>query len=64
MSSVSYGEPGALELYDLEQDPGEQNDLAGSMPDLASKLAEKLRSWRRQVGAQDMEKNPSFKPEL
>jgi len=61
---TAYGEPGALELYDLEQDPGEQNDMAGSMPHVASRLSEKLASWRGRVGAQDMEKNPSFKSEL
>jgi len=56
----AYGEPGALELYDLELDPGEQNNLAASMPDLASKLSGRLRSWRKHVGAQEMKKNPAF----
>jgi len=56
----AYGEPGALELYDLELDPSEQNNLANSMPDLASKLSEQLRAWRKHVGAQEMKKNPAF----
>ncbi len=52
-----YGEEGALELYDLENDPGEQTNLADRMPDLALELSGKLRSWRTHVGAQEMKKN-------
>ena len=52
-----------FELYDLDRDPGEQDNLADSMSDMASKLLGKLKSWRAQVGAQEMKKNPSFKPE-
>ncbi len=47
---------GALELYDLQKDPGEQNNLADSKPEIANKLRHELRSWRQQVGAQEMKK--------
>ncbi|UCF44345.1 MAG: sulfatase [Planctomycetota bacterium] len=53
-----YGEKGALELYDLDNDPAERNNLAASMPDLAADLYRRLRTWRKQIGAQLMTPNP------
>ena len=52
-----YGTDGAVELYHLENDPGEQNNLADSLPDLAAKILSDLQAWRKQVDAQDMEKS-------
>ncbi len=43
---------GGLELYDLEADPGETRDLAGSMPDLAAELAGRLADALRAADAQ------------
>ena len=40
------------ELYDLESDPGEQHDLADSLPQQASILMKKLDQWIVEVGAQ------------
>jgi len=57
-----YDEKGALELYDLDNDPAERNNLAGSMPDLASDLYRWLRTWRKQIGAQLMTANPDYHP--
>lgn len=34
-------------LYDVVLDPGERHDLAASMPDLASRMAERLRALKR-----------------
>jgi arylsulfatase A len=45
---------GAVELYDLHKDSAEQNNLADSKPEIANKLHQELRSWRQQVGAQEM----------
>ena len=52
----SYGTAGAVELYNLDNDPAEQNNLADSLPDLAVKMLSDLQSWRLQVDAQNMEK--------
>lgn len=41
-----------VELYNLEDDIGEQNDRAAEMPEKAAELREKLRVWRENVGAQ------------
>jgi len=48
---------GALELYNLREDPGEQHDLAGTIPGLVKELYGKLRKWRNEVGAQTMTKS-------
>ena len=53
----AYGETDAFELYDLINDPGEQKNLADTIPDVTAKLRSKLKSWREQVGAQMMTKN-------
>ena len=53
--------PGAVELYDLEEDISERNNIAGRMPELAHELLTKLRSWRKDVGAQEMTVNPLFR---
>ena len=36
------------ELYDLERDPKEQENLVGTLPALASKMEQKLDNWQRQ----------------
>ncbi|MHC4153559.1 MAG: sulfatase-like hydrolase/transferase [Planctomycetota bacterium] len=52
--------PGAVELYDLEKDLNEQNNMAEKMPKKARKLHAKLKNWRKSVGAQEMAKNPNY----
>lgn len=54
--------PGALELFDLEEDPGERHDLAAEQPEKARELYEKLKAWRVAVGAQEMGLNPEYDP--
>ena len=53
-------EDGSLELYDLENDLSEQNNLAAELPELTDSLAQQLRNWRVQVSAQMPEPNPDF----
>lgn len=48
------GEEGAYELYDLEADPAERDDLADEQPEQVKELAEKLKAWKQAVGAQEM----------
>ncbi len=57
-----WNHPEAFELYDLEEDIGEQNNLATQMPEKTKELAEKLAAWRQSVGAQMPTKNPNYKP--
>ena len=59
---VTFADPARLAAYrahlaipfDVVADPGETRDLATSRPDLARELQERLRAWRRDVGAQEM----------
>ena len=48
---LEYYENGVVQLFDLEQDIGEQNDLAKSQPEIAQKLKKMLHDWRDDVDA-------------
>jgi arylsulfatase A len=48
---LEYYENGTTQLFDLENDIGEQNDLANSQPELAQKLKKMLHDWRDEVDA-------------
>jgi arylsulfatase A-like enzyme len=52
---------GKIELYNLEQDPGETNDLFQSEP-LAATLFEQLQQWRKSTGARLPTPNPDYDP--
>jgi arylsulfatase A-like enzyme len=41
--------PGVFELYDIQADPGEQNDLAAGRPEITEKLMDQLRTWQSDV---------------
>lgn len=51
------------ELFNVENDPSEINDLSEKMPELAKDLLEKLRAWRKEVGAQEMTVNSNYNPD-
>ena len=57
------GEGKALELYDLEANPGEVADVSEEHPEITRELAEKLKAWRSTLGAQEMQLNPDYDPE-
>ena len=42
---------GMRELYDLERDPGELNNLIDAMPEQAARLDARIREWRSRVPA-------------
>jgi arylsulfatase A-like enzyme len=48
---IEWYEDGQIELYNLQEDLGENNDLAARMPDKAEELRRKLHAWRKEVGA-------------
>jgi arylsulfatase A-like enzyme len=60
---IEFYEDGRRELYDLNKDPFEQNNLAASSPEKVDELWRNLKLWRRDVGAQMMELNPDYTPE-
>ncbi|MBN1672346.1 MAG: sulfatase [Kiritimatiellae bacterium] len=60
---IEYFEDGALELYDLETDIGEKQNLAAQMPDKTAELHEWMKTWRRQLNAPVPDQpNPEYDP--
>ncbi len=57
---IEHFEDGRLELFDLSQDPGEQNELSRTDPARTAAMRGRLEAWRRDVGAQGMLANPDF----
>ncbi len=56
-----YFEDGALELYNLKDDLGEKNNLAKKNPELAKKLHDMLKQWRKETNAPvPTELNPAY----
>jgi arylsulfatase A-like enzyme len=48
---LEYYENGSVQLFDLEKDIGEQNDLSKAKPDVKAKLLKMLHELRREVDA-------------
>jgi len=59
---LEYFENGTVQLFNLREDIGEQHDLASERPEKVADLKQKLRHWRREVGAKMMPPNPDYNP--
>jgi len=51
-----------FELYNLKEDAGEQNNLAGQMPQKVDEMRKMLANWRDKVNAQMLMPNPGYNP--
>ena len=51
---------GSCELYNLDDDIGEANDLSAKMPARVAEMRGKLEAWRRDIGAQNNTANPNY----
>jgi arylsulfatase A len=60
---LEYFENYTVQLFNLREDIGEQNNLADAMPEKVSELRAKLRSWRKEVDAQMNQLNPDYDPD-
>jgi arylsulfatase A-like enzyme len=49
---IEWFEDGKIELYNLEEDLGEQNNIADHFPKKTRELLTDLRQWRKEVDAQ------------
>lgn len=61
---IEHYEDGQIELFNLEQDPGETAELSAVEPDTAQRLRRLLHAWLDDVGAQRNTRNPQFDPAL
>jgi len=57
---IEFYEDGRLELYHLEDDPGENHNLAKKMPELAERMRRMLADWRDRVNALIPQPNPDY----
>lgn len=57
---IEWFETGNCELYNLNEDISEKNDLSKIMPEKVNELKKKLHQWRKNVNAQMPERNPDY----
>jgi len=57
---IEFFEDGRLELYNLREDPSEDNNLAQDKPALANELQARLAVWRQTVNAKLPLPNPDY----
>ena len=53
-------EDGRCELYDIEADLSEQNNIAAQHPEKTAELRALLHNWQRESGARFPEPNPDW----
>ncbi len=59
---IEYYENFHVQLFNLKEDPSEQNNIAEENPEKVNELKEMLHSWRTSVDAQMMPENPDYDP--
>ena len=59
---LEYFENNTVQLFDLNKDIGELNDISKQQPEKVKELLGMLHQWRKNVGAQMMPSNPDYKP--
>jgi arylsulfatase A-like enzyme len=58
---IEFFEDNHIELYNLEEDISEKNNLAIQEPKIARDLLKQLHHWRKEVGAQMPVINPDYR---
>ncbi|PCH55335.1 MAG: hypothetical protein COC21_03015 [Verrucomicrobiales bacterium] len=61
---LEYFENGTVQLFNLRDDMGEQNDLSKIEVQKTKELTAKLHQWRKDVDAQMMKPNPDYDPAM
>jgi len=59
---LEYFENNTVQLFNLKDDIGEQNDLSALHPDKVNELRSMLNAWRDRVSARMMPENPKYQP--
>ncbi len=60
---IEYYENNTVQLFNLVNDIGEQNDIAKQEPQKANELRAMLHQWRKSVNAKMLAPNPGFSPD-
>jgi len=60
--SIRYIPQPRIELFDLQADPGERENLAGKLPEKVAELRQLFEKWMSEVGAKELEPNPDYDP--
>tara|TARA_R110002096_G_scaffold11515_4_gene42337 strand:- start:4556 stop:6013 length:1458 start_codon:yes stop_codon:yes gene_type:complete len=55
-------EDGRVHLYNLEEDPGEQSDIAESMPERVAEMRKRLHAWYQDVDARFLQEKDGLQP--
>lgn len=58
---IEYPDLNKIEVFDLENDPYEKNDISANAFELASKLQQELKNWKNDISAHKEISNPNFK---
>ena len=57
---IKWYEDNTIELYNLEEDIGETNNLAEQYPDIVNKINTKLKKWLKETGGKLPKPNPEY----
>ncbi len=57
---IEYFENGTVQLFDLDKDIAELNDIAKQNPEKVKELRDMLHQWQKSVNAKMMEPNPDY----
>jgi arylsulfatase A-like enzyme len=57
---IEYFENGTIQLFDLDKDIGELNDISKVNPEKTKELQEMLHQWRKNINAKMMPPNPDY----
>lgn len=58
---IEYFENNTVQLFNIKDDIGEQNDLSKQMPDKVKELRDQLHTWRKSVNAEMPVPNPDYR---
>jgi arylsulfatase A-like enzyme len=59
-TTLRYQPEARVELFDLETDPGERENLADRYPEKVAELRSLMETWMKQTGAKDLIPNPAY----
>lgn len=59
---LEFYEDNSIELYNLAEDMGEQNEISADEPERTAAMHEQFQQWRKKVDAQMPKPNPNYQP--